>query len=209
MFKIYGLVCPRSGEIRYIGKTKNGLERRLKGHLSGARTLRYDHHAARWIRTLLREGLAPEIVLLEESDGDWVQAEIWWIAKGRELGWPLTNSTIGGDGAPDPTPELLIRKRKVMQKVWQRPDFIQKMREARSDPVFLVEQSGRLKARWKNKEARRKMMETRWSEEKRASQADALRDRQKKIQAALTPEVIARRNSSIKASWAKRKAAKA
>lgn len=209
MFKIYGLMCPRAGAIRYIGKTKNSLERRLKAHLADARSGKYKHHAACWLRGLISQGLAPEIILLEESEGDWVKAEVSWIARGRDLGWPLTNSTIGGDGALEPTPEVLRRKRKVMRQVWERPEFVQRMKEVRNDPVFLDEQACRLRTRWKNKEARQKMMDSRWPEDKRAIQAKAIMGRQQKIQAALTPEVIARRNLSIKASWAKRKAAKA
>lgn len=208
MFKIYGLVCPISGNVRYIGKTKNTLAGRLKGHLSGARTFRYHHHAARWIRVLLRNGLAPEIVLLEETEGDWVEAEVRWIAKGKAFGWPLTNSTVGGDGAPDPTPDVLQRRKRAMQAVWESPDYVRRIREARNDPKFIAEQAGRLRNRWKDKDARRKMMDSRWPAEKREAQAKAILDRQQKIKAAITPEVIARRNAAIKASWIKRKAAK-
>lgn len=209
MAKIYGLVCPVSGLIRYIGKTQNSLETRLKGHLSDARMLKYQHHASRWIRKLLKNGLAPDVVLLEECEGDWEKAEISWIAKGRELGWPLTNSTIGGDGAPEPTPEVIERKRKAMERVWERPEFVRRMKEARNDPDFLIEQSDRLKGRWRNKESRKKMMDSRWPAEKREAQAKAIMGRQEKIKAAMTPDVIARRNAAIKASWVRRKAAKA
>ena len=209
MFRIYGLKCPISGSIRYIGKTKNALEGRLKGHLSDAKSFRYKHHASRWLRKLLIAGLTPEVVLLEESEGDWIEAETRWIAKGKALGWPLTNSTAGGDGAPDPTPDALDRKRRVMRQVWERPEFIQRMREARNDPTFVVEQGDRLKGRWLDRDAREKMMATRWTDGQRDSQREALAARKSKIQASLTPEVIARRNASIKASWAKRKASKA
>lgn len=208
MFRIYGLKCPISGSIRYIGKTKNALKERLKGHLSDAKKLKYKHHTSRWLRKLLCDGLIPEVILLEESEGDWIEAEIRWIARGKALGWPLTNSTAGGDGAPDPTPEALARKRWVMRQVWGRPEFVQRMREARNDPIFVVEQGERLKGRWLNSESREKMMATRWDHRQRDGQREALAARKSKIQAALTPEVIARRNASIKASWSKRKAEK-
>lgn len=209
MFKIYGLVCPRLGMIRYIGKTKNTLEGRLKGHLSDARMFKYKHHTSRWIRKLLRDDLSPDIVLLEEVSGDWVKAEIWWIAQGRKLGWPLTNSTIGGDGAPAPTPEALARKSKTMEKVWERPEFIQRMKDARNDPVFLAEQSERLKKRWEVKAHREKMLASRWTPEARAEQAAQLESRREKMKASMTPEVRARQAATLKATWAKRKAAKA
>jgi hypothetical protein len=58
-FLIYGLIDPRTGQVRYIGQSSKGLE---------------DHTALS-------------------------AAEIRWIAKGYSLGWPLTNSTSGGDGS--------------------------------------------------------------------------------------------------------------
>ena len=53
---IYSLSDPRTGEIRYVGKTVN-LKRRLYGHL-------YDDektHKSAWIKSLKRLGLKPQL----------------------------------------------------------------------------------------------------------------------------------------------------
>lgn len=91
---IYGLQDPRTGGVCYIGKTTS-VNRRLKQHLAceGANAAR-----VAWIAELEAQGLAPEVLILEECDMEtWQAAEIAWIAKGRALGWPLLNITDGGE----------------------------------------------------------------------------------------------------------------
>jgi len=57
-------------------------------------------HRTNWLSSLKCAGLKPSLVILEEVhiDNDWREREIFWIAKGKEEGWKLTNNTIGGDG---------------------------------------------------------------------------------------------------------------
>lgn len=104
--QIYGLVCPIDGSIRYIGKSKNP-KRRLSAHISSAARNVYDHHASRWIRKLAALGLVPRLEILQAvQDGeDWRECERSWIAKGISEGWPLTNSTVGGEGLDYLCPE--------------------------------------------------------------------------------------------------------
>lgn len=100
---IYGLVDPRDGQVRYIGMTTKTLEARLAGHLNESHYRpKLCYHKSHWIRQLVALGLSPGIQLLEEVlvDDDWRTAEIRWIAYGRSQGWPLTNMTDGGEGAP-------------------------------------------------------------------------------------------------------------
>lgn len=96
---IYALRCPESDEIRYIGKSTNP-NRRLSAHISAAVNKAYDHHTSRWIRKLSLLDLVPSIEILEEvASGDsWREVERRWIKEGNEKGWPLTNSTAGGEG---------------------------------------------------------------------------------------------------------------
>ena len=96
---IYALGCPKTLEVRYLGKSQNP-QKRYIAHVSAALRGVYDHHTARWIRRLAAEGLKPVLRVLEEvPEGKcWREAERWWIAEGLNLGWPLTNSTAGGDG---------------------------------------------------------------------------------------------------------------
>lgn len=94
---IYGLRDPLTREIRYVGKSTQPIFR-LRGHLKDAKEART--HKQRWLRQLEEKGLAPELVILEEvkAPRTWQQAEREWIAKGKEMGWPLTNLTDGGEG---------------------------------------------------------------------------------------------------------------
>lgn len=95
---IYGLIDPRTGLVRYVGKTAVGM-RRPQSHRTPC-ILRADQtHKGRWIRQLVAEGLLYVITVLEEVEVNHLSiAERSWIARGRELGWPLTNSTDGGEG---------------------------------------------------------------------------------------------------------------
>lgn len=97
---IYGLVDPRSGYVRYVGKSNNP-KRRRHLHLNPS-SLRPKTRKNRWIIGLLNAGKRPELILLEQvSDSSWEEAEIRWIAYYRSIPqYPqLTNGTSGGDGA--------------------------------------------------------------------------------------------------------------
>ena len=124
---IYGLTDPRTQQLRYVGKSHNPTKRK-RGHLKDpART-----HKACWIRSLLKEDLAPEVIILEEVHrASWEDAEKWWIAYFRSIGADLTNATSGGEGLRDPSPETLAKmfghyvspetKEKIRQKAIGRP----------------------------------------------------------------------------------------
>lgn len=96
---IYALRCPESQEIRYVGKSVSP-HKRLKSHISSAERLKYNHHTSRWIRKLLSSGMRPILEILEEvAEGKcWREVERRWIASAIENGWPITNSTLGGEG---------------------------------------------------------------------------------------------------------------
>jgi len=93
---IYALVDPRTNEIRYVGFAKN-IESRYREHIR--ETKRYSTHKVNWLKQLLRNGLEPIRVFLDEVPAeDWSLCESAWIVYGLEQGWPLTNMTLGGDG---------------------------------------------------------------------------------------------------------------
>lgn len=75
--------------------------------------------------------------------------------------------------------------------------------------AFKADQSNRLKGRWKDPEAKKKMHDARWTEEHRAAQAAALEARREKMAAAMTPEVRARQGAKMKEYWARKRAEKA
>jgi hypothetical protein len=96
---IYGLTDPRTGQLRYVGRTIRELRARLNNHIASAREAS-DRHVNCWIRGLLASGLKPEMILLEEAGAaTWEEAETFWIEYWRWLGADLTNLAIGGSGS--------------------------------------------------------------------------------------------------------------
>ena len=89
---IYALLDPRTGLVRYIGKTRNPAKR-MEGHVSPGRHSRTP--VAKWSRMLRGEGLRPEMMVLEWVD-DWQSAERGWIQHGRDEGVSLLNVAKGG-----------------------------------------------------------------------------------------------------------------
>lgn len=98
---IYGMKDPRSGEVRYIGKTIQQLELRVRGHLKPHTLQRCDTHLTRWLRQLRSEGLKPIAFVIEEvSIKDLDKTEVFWIAHYKSLGAKLVNIAPGGTGGP-------------------------------------------------------------------------------------------------------------
>lgn len=113
LYLIYALIDPRNGQRFYVGQSSIGL-RRPAQHVKVAgreKTAKAAH-----LRELLAAGMSPVVEVLQRiTDPDeampaplhcWTgrdataldAAEMWWIKHGRDHGWPLTNSTHGGDG---------------------------------------------------------------------------------------------------------------
>jgi hypothetical protein len=94
---IYGLRDPRSGPIRYVGKTTRPVER-LCEHISEC--YRADTYKNRWLISLLDAGVEPAMDILyfcEVEDLDDHERRL--IAEYRVLvGRKLTNGTAGGTG---------------------------------------------------------------------------------------------------------------
>lgn len=90
---IYGLIDPRTGGVRYVGKA-NSPEQRLRSHIRDARRRNSPVHC--WIRKLAENGQRPAITVLEWADGDWRAAERRLIAQFRAAG-PMLNVANGGD----------------------------------------------------------------------------------------------------------------
>lgn len=120
MVTIYGLVCPLSNEIRYIGKTSRTPEIRLKGHLSESR-FRCTSHKHRWLRKLMSAGLAPHVWMLEKvEDGEsWQARERAWISRATDIGIPLVNQTKGGEGLDYLDPEQAKAQRENWSKAME------------------------------------------------------------------------------------------
>lgn len=109
---IYALRDPRTGLIRYIGKSTNPIAR-LNHHIFLATCTtksRIETHVARWIRELVALNFRPLIVMLEETDREnWEERERYWITLFKD-GKSLTNLSNGGDGVDAPRTEEWRRK---------------------------------------------------------------------------------------------------
>jgi hypothetical protein len=135
---IYVLTCPKSGEVRYVGKTRNP-KQRLGTHVSAARA-GAKHWNARWIASLDASGLFPgfSVVHTVGADSMWQVMERFFIAACRNMGMRLTNGTDGGEGVsllPENearvkalrkagiTPEVIAKRADGIRKSWERPDI--------------------------------------------------------------------------------------
>lgn len=102
---VYGLLDPRTQQIRYCGKSKNLIER-YRTHLNcwGSKFLDYptEREKIEWIRDLRSAGLKPKLVILEEvKDGAGIDgsfmAERRWQHRLLAEGHPLINRVNGAD----------------------------------------------------------------------------------------------------------------
>lgn len=97
---IYGITSPVSHKVRIVGQSTRSLDTRLIEHKSHALNGKFVCQAERdWMQALVNAGYEPGIIVLEEVALEELDSkEIWWIAKGLELKWPLLNENKGGKG---------------------------------------------------------------------------------------------------------------
>lgn len=105
--KIYTLSSTRNpNDIRYIGKSKQKLTRRLSQHLTDAKKHKINHninnHNYNWINKEISDGFDILILELDSIDisenENWQWLEQYWISQMKVWGFKLTNLTDGGDG---------------------------------------------------------------------------------------------------------------
>lgn len=110
---LYCLCEPGTRTVRYVGKSDKP-KRRLGNHLVAARKGQ-ETYACRWMRQLLAAGTKPDLFFLGEIPlSGWESAEKNLIAAARALGMSITNTTEGGDGVVNPSPEARERQRQKM-----------------------------------------------------------------------------------------------
>jgi hypothetical protein len=94
---IYGLVDPRSGDVRYIGHSHNPTKRAQSHANQGSGE---NWRLREWIEELQAAGLRPELRELAcvAEDEFVLERERRWIMKGIRDGWPLLNAEahVGG-----------------------------------------------------------------------------------------------------------------
>lgn len=100
MEKIYKLIDPRDGTVRYIGFTKGKLQKRLRSHIRESKQRKtHKHH---WINSMLDMGFIPEIKIVKFlplcTKEPWQYWEMYYIKKYKDRGCNLVNATEGGEG---------------------------------------------------------------------------------------------------------------
>jgi hypothetical protein len=103
---IYTLVDPRTQEIRYVGKSVNGIKRAYE-HFKPSSLKEGNTHKNQWVSALLKQNLQPLVGIAYsiKSNNKAVLNDILYKKEQEfiklffELGINLTNSTDGGPGA--------------------------------------------------------------------------------------------------------------
>lgn len=91
---IYALIDPTTQEIRYIGKTNQRSDNRLRQHIEHPTNA----NMRRWIANLIAAGTPPKIRLITCCPlAEWQHHESRWIRWARELGARLLNFDPGGE----------------------------------------------------------------------------------------------------------------
>jgi DNA polymerase-3 subunit beta len=94
---IYALSDPRTNQIRYIGKANNPYDR-YSNHYNSSRDK--NTHKRNWINNIRKEGLRPELIILDEVPKiNWQYWEKFYISLFKSWGFDLVNYTGGGDGS--------------------------------------------------------------------------------------------------------------
>lgn len=88
---IYSISCPYTGEVRYIGKSKD-FNTRIRKHLSSTLKTR----TSKWIHSLDKKPIFN--IIDEVSEDKWQDAEKGYIRLFKSIGCQLYNHTIGGEG---------------------------------------------------------------------------------------------------------------
>ncbi len=181
--KIYGLYDPRHpDDIKYVGVTVQNLNDRLSNHRRNIWETRNPTNKEKWIDRLKREGVQPEIKLLEECETVELmyEQEIVWIKQLRTQGHKLANTSKGGRGGwsypkSDEWKQFMKEdnaRRKLDPEYYEKLSTAQKLSYATNperakkigaahrlkaqDPVYREKLSQAAKLRWQDPEYRAK-----------------------------------------------------
>lgn len=123
-YKIYKLIDPITNEIRYVGRTIQKLQNRLKKHLKA----NDKSHRVNWIKSLTKNQLIPIIELICETQEfeTCCELEKFYIEKYKKEGMNLVNMTDGGDGSIGfkHSEETILKLKKIAKKRVKNDEYI-------------------------------------------------------------------------------------
>lgn len=152
---IYGLVDPRTDEIKYIGKSRE-VHKRLYRHINDT----VDNKKTRWISELKAEGLRPIAEKFDEVPSDeWEFWESYYISLFKSWGFDLTNQNeakIGAKHTEESKKRMSELKKKNPTRYWlgkkRDPEMIKKVASKLTGKTQSEETKlKRLKSRYPNK----------------------------------------------------------
>lgn len=152
---IYGLACPKTGVVKYVGKTKNVKRRREEhSHARSPHRRPVNNRLQAWLDELRSASLAPQFVILETCDEiDWNEKERKWIANfGLEN---LYNKHPGGFQPPPCTGRIISEttrkklseaktKNNAMRGTKTSEDRKKFMREKLGFPIAVLDDNGEI-----------------------------------------------------------------
>jgi hypothetical protein len=180
---IYTLSDPRTGQVRYVGKTLY-ITGRFNHHLKRATPTT---HKGCWILGLRKLGLEPEIDVVDfipanDTAAFWA-AEQFWIETFRAMGCKLTNLMEGGRGGARMSDESRAKASASAKAKW-----------AAMTPEQLKEWGAKFKGRKASEETKEKMRAA------RAAVPDSARQSIKRAHAEMSPEKKAEWKAKISSS---------
>lgn len=219
---VYGLRSSADRQIRYVGQTVRRPEARLSNHISRASCGARGHRHA-WIRQVLRDGFAVEIVTLQ-SDARWNIDEPRWIERLRSEGCDLVNVAPGGDSGAlgmKRSEDQKATLRTLAQKLWQSEEYRAKVAAGHQrhwTPERRAEQSRRAATQTPSQSQReaasarltRLWGDPEWAERRRANLAiPAVEERRlsRVREVCRTDEYRRTMSAASLAAWARRKRA--
>lgn len=199
---IYTLADPRTGEIRYVGKTVD-IDNRIRQHIQCGKRC----HSASWIKNLKASGVNPIIEVVESfinaEESEWQEAERFWIESFRHMGFNLTNLRTGGIGggrmAESTKKKLSIAK--TGKKCKKNPESARKLK------IYLQNRTPEQLKEYSEKMSRVLLAKKRKaSQETKARQSIAMRNLPievkqhiaKKVRLSRTPDVFLKISASLK-----------
>jgi hypothetical protein len=152
MVNIYKLLDPITNEIRYIGKTKEALNKRLGKHIFNRTG---NSKVQKWCRKLHKENKRPIIELIEKCSFDkWEEREKYWIAFYRNRSDKILNILDGGDNHSTGFKHTEEAKRRISilnsrpkSKEWIK-NSTEAMRKAVAKPIIQYALDGTFIKKW-------------------------------------------------------------
>ena len=125
---IYGLIDPRTKQIRYIGKA-NDPAKRYYDHIKQAKD-GYKSYKCNWIRNLFKAGRKPVLIILQRYIPLklWRDAERFWVQYCKDKGYKVTNLYPAGIGA-DVSEESKKKMSESQKQKWEDFEYKKKHRE--------------------------------------------------------------------------------